>query len=205
MKSPGKRLALVAAVLVAGSVLAVVISTLGDDAGGANPAVVTASALPVVEAEPVRPAAADTPHPAAAARTSSARKARTSSAPQVSARLPVPAETTEVATTALSRDVGRPFALAPTRRCLSSKGAEVSVIRSANSRLRALGDLAQRTSISVVLDGRILGLAFGDARLLESLMRVPDDPYLLEVRRNVLLMFRPSAGTQAKVIRGCLR
>jgi len=196
MNSPAKRLTLVAAAILAGSAVAVVISALGDDPGGAGSAAATASAAPPVQSKPGRPAAADTMR--------SAPAARTSAAPAPSARLPVPSETTAAAATTVGRDNGRPFALEPTRRCLRSNGAEVSVIRSADSRLRALGDLAQRTSISVVLDGHIAGLAFGDARLLESLMRVPDDPYRLEVRRNVLLMFRPSARTQAEVIRGCL-
>lgn len=97
------------------------------------------------------------------------------------------------------------YAIEPTRRCLRSTGAAVSAIRSTDPRLRALGDLAQRTSLEVRLDGRPLGVAFGNAELLESLLRVPDDPYRLEVRGNVLLMFRPTARVQAGVVRGCLR
>ncbi|MCP9485243.1 MAG: hypothetical protein MSC30_05255 [Gaiellaceae bacterium MAG52_C11] len=99
----------------------------------------------------------------------------------------------------------RPYALEPTRSCLNAAGAAVSPVRSTDPRLRALGDLAQRTSLEVRLDGRTLGLAFGDARLLESLLVVPDDPYRLEVRRNALLMYRPDARDAAAVLRGCLR
>lgn len=98
-----------------------------------------------------------------------------------------------------------PYALAPTRRCLHSAGFAVSSISSADPRLRALGDLAQRTSLELGRDGRTLGLALGDARLLESLLRVPDDPYRLEVRRNALLMFRSGDQDQAALVRGCLR
>jgi hypothetical protein len=117
--------------------------------------------------------------------------------------------TSDATPPAVRAGVGRkskpPYALGRTRRCLQSTGATVTAIHSADPRLRALGDLAQRTSLSVRIDGRTLGLAFGDARLLESLLRVPDDPYQLEVRRNALLMFRPASFAQAKVIRGCLR
>lgn len=99
----------------------------------------------------------------------------------------------------------RPYALAPTRSCLLAAGAAVSPVRATDPRLRALGDLAQRTSLEVRLDGRTLGVAFGDAVLLESLLRVPDDPYTLEVRRNALLMYRRDAREAAGILRGCLR
>ena len=98
-----------------------------------------------------------------------------------------------------------PYELAPTRRCLRSAGVEVSAVRSTDSRLRALGDLAQRTSLELKFGGRGLGLAFGDARLLRSLLLVPNDPYRLEVRRNVLLMYPPSARDEAALVRRCLR
>ena len=98
-----------------------------------------------------------------------------------------------------------PYALGPTRRCLRSAGFTVSAIRSDDPRLRALGDLAQRTSLELTRDGHTLGLAFGDTRLLESLLRVPNDLYRLEVRRNALLMYRPGALADAVVVRRCLR
>jgi hypothetical protein len=98
-----------------------------------------------------------------------------------------------------------PYALAATRSCLLAGGAAVSPIRSTDPRLRALGDLAQRASLEVRLGGQTLGVAFGDAGLLESLLLVPDDPYVLEVRRNALLMYRPGAKGSAAVLRGCLR
>ncbi len=46
-----------------------------------------------------------------------------------------------------------PYELAPTRRCLRSAGVEVSAVRSTDSRLRALGDLAQRTSLELKFGG----------------------------------------------------
>jgi hypothetical protein len=99
----------------------------------------------------------------------------------------------------------RPYQLTPTRRCLETAGFRVAKIRSEDARLRALGDLAQRTSLAVRRDGRTLGLAIGDAELLESLLRVPGDPYRLEVRRNALLMYRPSDRRQAVSAARCLR
>ena len=99
----------------------------------------------------------------------------------------------------------RPYALAPTRACLKDAGFAVSKVRSTNPSLRALGDLAQRTSLELRLDGQALGLAFANATLLADLLRVPDDPFRLEVHRNALLMYRPSARTQAHIVIDCLR
>jgi pyruvate/2-oxoglutarate dehydrogenase complex dihydrolipoamide acyltransferase (E2) component len=99
----------------------------------------------------------------------------------------------------------RSYALAPTRRCLLDAGFAVSKVRSTDPRLRALGDLAQRTSLELSRDGQTMGLAFTDTQLLMSLLQVPNDPYLLEARRNALLMYRPAGRAQAKVVFGCLR
>ena len=111
----------------------------------------------------------------------------------------------ETGGTVPSPRAARPYALGPTRRCLRSGGFAVSRVTSADPRLRALGDLAQRTSLEVRREGRTLGLALGDAHLLESLLRVPNDAYRLEVRRNALLMFRPGDRGLATLVRGCLR
>jgi hypothetical protein len=98
-----------------------------------------------------------------------------------------------------------PYSLAATSRCLRGAGFAVSKVRSQDPRLRALGDLAQRTSLELRREGQTLGVAFGDTQLLAELLRVPDDPYRLEVRRNALLMYRPSARAAAALLRGCLR
>jgi hypothetical protein len=97
------------------------------------------------------------------------------------------------------------YALEPTRRCLQDAGFAVSKVRSADPRLRALGDLAQRTSLEARRGGQTLGLALGDTRLLASLLLVPNDPYRLEVHRNALLMYRPAAKSEAAALRSCLR
>lgn len=98
-----------------------------------------------------------------------------------------------------------PYSLERTRACLRAEGFTVAPVRSTDPRLRALGDLAQQTSFQIERGGRTLGVAFGDAQLLESLLRVPDDPYRLEVRRNALLMYPPVSRAEAADLRGCLR
>lgn len=125
--------------------------------------------------------------------------------PATTAGTTEPAADGTTVTVGESPEAGAPYSLAATQRCLRAAGADVSAIRSPNPRLRALGDLAQRTSVQVQLDGDTLGLAFGDALLLGSLLRVPDDPYRLEVRRNALLMYESGTEDGAAVVRRCLR
>ncbi len=110
-----------------------------------------------------------------------------------------------LATTTEPRKNPARYALGPTRSCLEERGAAVSPIRPADPQLRALRDLAQRTSLEVRFRGETVGLAFGDAKLLAELLRVPDDPYLVDVRRNAVLMYRPSARAEARVVQSCLR
>lgn len=97
------------------------------------------------------------------------------------------------------------YALAPTRRCLLAKGALVSRLRATEGRLRELASFAQKTSYTVRLDGRTVALAFGNAGLLAELLNVPDNPYRLEVRENVLIMSLPAARAQAREVQSCLR
>jgi hypothetical protein len=99
----------------------------------------------------------------------------------------------------------RRYSLVRTRRCLEDAGFPVGPVGKANPRLQALGDLAQRTSLAVRSGGEVVGLAFGDAGLLAQLLAVPNDPYTIETRGNVLLLYRPVARRQASLVRGCLR
>ena len=98
-----------------------------------------------------------------------------------------------------------PYSLVATQHCLRAAGFTTSRITSSDPRLRALGDLAQRTSLAARRDEHVLGLAFGDARLLSSLLEVPNDPYRLETRRNALLLYRPAARAVAVAVVECLR
>ena len=53
--------------------------------------------------------------------------------------------------------------------------------------------------------GQTLGLAFANAQLLADLLRVPNDPYRMQVRRNALLMYPPAARGQVEIVLSCLR
>ena len=81
----------------------------------------------------------------------------------------------------------------------------MSPIRPADPQLRALRDLAQRTSLQVRVQGETFGIAFGNGKLLAELLRAPDNPYVLEVRGDALLVYRPVARAWAQVVRACLR
>lgn len=109
------------------------------------------------------------------------------------------------ASTTTATPVPRVYALAPTRRCLLDKRARVAPLQAEEGRLRELAAFAQKTSYEVRLDGHTVALAFGNAGLLAELLTVPDNPYRLEVRGNVLLMFLPRARAQATEVRSCLR
>ena len=69
-------------------------------------------------------------------------------------------------------------------------GFAVSKVRSTDPRLRALGDLAQRTSLELRLGRADSGPRLRRHATALGLLRVPNDPYRLEVRRNALLMYR---------------
>lgn len=99
----------------------------------------------------------------------------------------------------------KPYAVAPTRRCLSARKLRMTKIRVRSGRLKELADLAQKTSFEVRVRGRIVGVAFGNSALLTELLRVPGNRHRLERRRNVLLVYLPAARSQAAVVRACLR
>jgi hypothetical protein len=120
-----------------------------------------------------------------------------------------------VASTAGTAAPSRSAAMAPLFRrsavtaCLRRGGVTVGPVRPANSRFRALRDLAQRTSLEARLRGDAVALAFGqteaDAELLVELLRVPRDPYRLVRRRNVVFLQRPGTGPARTAVAGCLR
>ena len=109
------------------------------------------------------------------------------------------------ASTTTATPVPREYVFGPTRRCLLEKGARVSPLRAEGGRLRELAAFAQKTSFAVRVDGRTVALAFGNAGLLAELLTVPDNPYELQVRDNVLIMFLPQARAQARTVESCLR
>jgi hypothetical protein len=99
----------------------------------------------------------------------------------------------------------RPYAITPTRRCLVAAGFRLGPADSPNPRLKALGDLAQRTSFAARSGGKVVGVAFGDAQLIAELLAIPHDVYTIETRRNAVLLYLPSARRQAAAVRACLR
>jgi len=110
---------------------------------------------------------------------------------------------------AASRVSSAPYSLAASTRCLRANGATVARVQPRNARLRALRDLAQRTSREVRVGSRIVGIAFversSDAELLIDLLRVPSDPYRLQRRQNVIMMARPRDRRAAALVTSCLR
>jgi hypothetical protein len=102
-----------------------------------------------------------------------------------------------------------PYALQRTVTCLKHRGAVVGRIIPTNRRLRALRDLAQKTSVQARLRGVVIGLAFArstsSAGLLFELLTVPRDPLRLEQQRNVILLSPKTARTAHATVVGCLR
>lgn len=105
------------------------------------------------------------------------------------------------------------FALSYSRRrilaCLEDKGARVGDIRRWDERRTAFADLAQTNSVEVSRKSRNVLMAFTEspeaARFLVETLTVPDDPYLLEAKGSVVLLYRPKAFRQAATFGACLR
>jgi hypothetical protein len=107
------------------------------------------------------------------------------------------------------RASGAPLSLTRTVTCLRHRGAVVGRVKPGNRRLRALRDLAQKTSVQVTLRRVVVGVAFtrstSDATLLFELLRVPNDPLRLEQRRNVVLVSPKTASAARSAVLNCLR
>ena len=103
----------------------------------------------------------------------------------------------------------RTFRLGATAACLRARSTIVTLIVHADRRLRAMGDLAQKTSRQVRSGRQVVGVAFGrttnDAVLLVDLLRVQNDPYRLERKGNVVLLYARSSERLRATVRGCLR
>lgn len=101
------------------------------------------------------------------------------------------------------------YRLGSTVTCLKGYGLVVTAILPKDQRLRAMRDLAQKTSRQARSGRNVVALAFGrtknDATLLIELLRVPNDPYRVERRRNVVLLYAPEAENLRGTVRACLR
>ena len=113
------------------------------------------------------------------------------------------------ATRSGSADAAPVYRKAPTVSCLRQKGIVVAAIKPVDRRLRALRDLAQKTSWQAKKGSRVVGASINrsvdDARFLLDLLRVPNDRYRLDSRGNAVLLYLPAASSLATVVRGCLR
>ena len=117
---------------------------------------------------------------------------------------PAPASTHGVAQAVRAQG----YSKAPTVSCLREKQVAVAAVRPADRRLRALRDLAQKTSWQASKGKLVVGVSIGrnesEAELLVELLRVPNTPYRLEQRSNAVLVYLPPAASLAKKVRACL-
>jgi hypothetical protein len=85
----------------------------------------------------------------------------------------------------------------------------VGPVRPSDTRLRALRDLAQKTSVQARVGRDVVGLAFtrtaSEAQFLAELLEVQKDPYRLSRRRNVVLLYRPAPSGARTAVGACLR
>ena len=101
------------------------------------------------------------------------------------------------------------YRLAATVSCLKGRGLAIRTIDPADRRLRAMRDLAQKTSRqarsgkSVV--AFVVGRSASNATLLVELLTVPKDPYRLERKDNVVLLYKPTAVGLRSTVLACLR
>jgi hypothetical protein len=103
----------------------------------------------------------------------------------------------------------RPYSLKASVRCVTQAGGKVGLVRRTDSRRIALSDLAQRTSREARFGSGSVLLAFtrgtSEADILREALIVPTDPYLLRVKSNVVLMYRPGAVSAFSKTLRCLR
>lgn len=101
------------------------------------------------------------------------------------------------------------YAQAATEACLIDRGAAVRRLRPLDAQLRALRDLAQRRSLEVHVADALVGTAFAAdssrAELLVELLQVPESPYRVVRRGNVVLLHRPADDAAFQVVSTCLR
>jgi hypothetical protein len=96
-----------------------------------------------------------------------------------------------------------------TSRCLEQRGVTVTEVQPANSRFQALRDLAQQSSLQASVGDESAAIAFtkgaAEAKLLDELLRVPDDPYVVVVEKNVVLLYDPMKDGAFRAAMECLR
>ena len=102
-----------------------------------------------------------------------------------------------------------PYSRSKTVACLTTRGATVQKIRPTDPRLRAIRDVAQRQSVEIRLKDARLAVAFGrniaEAQLLVELLTVPSDPYRIQRRGNVVILYRARDSRTFAIVARCLR
>lgn len=114
----------------------------------------------------------------------------------------------ETSPQASSDPAAAPFELGQTLACLRRSGASVRRLEPADPELRALRDLAQRTSFRVRANGQEVGVAFGrdvaSAQLLEELLTLPGSSYAVVRRGNVVVLYSRSESAALNVLADCV-
>jgi hypothetical protein len=101
------------------------------------------------------------------------------------------------------------YSLSRTVACLEKAKARVTRIQPRDRDLRALRDLAQRTSRQAVVRRQLAAFAVvpsvANAKLLVELLQVPGTPYRIVRVGNAVILHRPMNATAFRAVRGCLR
>jgi hypothetical protein len=101
------------------------------------------------------------------------------------------------------------YSMAATKTCLRAAGAVITRVHRTDRRRIAVSDVAQRTSFEARLRGASVILAFArgesEAAIVRELLSAPQNPYLLRLKTNVVLMYRPAAARAAAAAIRCLR
>jgi hypothetical protein len=101
------------------------------------------------------------------------------------------------------------YSLPRTVSCLDKARAQVRVIQPRDKDLRALRDLAQRTSRQAVVHRELAAFAVvgsvANAELLVELLRPTTAPYRIVRAANAVIMYRPTSMRAFRLVRSCLR
>ena len=101
-----------------------------------------------------------------------------------------------------------PFSQETTLACLRNEGATIAGLRPSDQQRRALRDLAQGRTVEVRLGGTDIALAFAPdvaaADLLVELLTVPGNPYAINRRGNVVVLYERGGTDSVMLLDGCI-
>lgn len=111
--------------------------------------------------------------------------------------------------TSAASPAAKAYSLAATSRCLSRRNVPVTPVRRADARRTAFAQLAQRNSIQARFARGWVAVAFEQSRLdalgLLEALRLPSDPYRLEVVGSAVLLSPRARTRERAIVVGCLR